>query len=67
MTTNFEASHRSDCGLPSNHLCPDFSSHYENAFDYLFPAGHRGPLTVEENEALEAHAEAEYLDCDGHG
>lgn len=56
----------------NNPLCPDFSSHWENAFDILYPTGRTSDgrksfqLTAEEDDAVVAAAEIEYLNCEGH-
>lgn len=56
----------------TNPRCPDFSSHSQNAFDQLFPAGRPDTtnMTHDEkiaiDEAVDAIAEAEYIDCEGH-
>lgn len=53
----------------TNPECPDFMAHYENAADRIIPD--RGGstcanVTPDEDEAIRAEAEAEYLNCEGH-
>jgi hypothetical protein len=68
VTNTEDSKYRAERGELSNPLCPDHSVHAENAFDYLYPAGRRGlpPLTAEEQELVDAEADAEYLACEGH-
>lgn len=57
--------HRSD--EAANPRCPDHSAHSENARDRLYPAGlPQRALTSDEFDAIDAEAEAEYLNCEGH-
>lgn len=51
----------------TNHLCPDFSSHHQNAAERYF-APHPVPDTLHAGEcdAIDADAEREYLACEGH-
>jgi len=56
---------------PTNPACPDHVSPWENAADYLFPDRPRARggvviLTPDESEQVDAHAMAEYLNCEGH-
>jgi hypothetical protein len=48
----------------ANAACPDYSSHWANACDALFPGVER--LTADQDEAAVAYAEAEYHNCEGH-
>jgi hypothetical protein len=48
----------------TNPECPDYSSHWQNACDALFPGV--DVLSPEQDEQASAHAEAEYLACEGH-
>lgn len=50
----------------TNTECPDFSSHQQNAVERLFPNADPNALTVEQGEAVDAEAEAEYRCCEGH-
>lgn len=54
------------CTLVSvtNPLCPDHTSHYDNAAERLFPGVERP--NAEQDEAILAEAEAEYRACEGH-
>lgn len=47
-----------------NPKCPDYSSHSENAQDMLYPDGL--PEGTWDWEAIDALAEVEYLNCEGH-
>lgn len=48
----------------TNPSCPDWSSHYDNVADRLFPGA--AVLSPEQDKAVLAEAEAEYRDCEGH-
>lgn len=48
----------------TNPQCPDHASHEQNAADRLFPG--LDVLNGEQDEAVLAEAEAEYLACEGH-
>jgi hypothetical protein len=48
----------------SNPECPDYSSHWLNACELLFPGV--DVLSVEQDELAVAHAEREYRACEGH-
>ncbi len=51
----------------TNHLCPDFEAHSQNAFERAYPKGIEGvEITAEDNERIDAEAEAEYQACEGH-
>ena len=56
--------------MTENPQCPNFSSHYQNAYDRLFPGTSTGEgrwqLTDDESELVDAEAEREYLACEGH-
>lgn len=47
-----------------NPLCPDYSSHYENAADRLYPGV--AVLSREQDEAVQKEAEEEERACEGH-
>lgn len=49
-----------------NPACPDYSAHYENATDRLFPDRWSNRLTGEQDAAVQVEAEAEYRACEGH-
>lgn len=57
---------RAERGESSNPLCPDHSSHSENAADRLFPDWTRRLLTAEEQALVDAEADLEYMACEGH-
>lgn len=50
----------------TNPLCPDYSSHEQNAADLLVPDWRGRSLSAEESEQVDAAAEAEYRACEGH-
>lgn len=51
----------------TNRKCPDYSSHYENAVDRLYPdKSGTHTLTREEDEAVIKEANKEYRACEGH-
>jgi hypothetical protein len=47
-----------------NPACPDYEAHAQNAADRLFP-GQR-VLSPEQDEEVQAAADAEYRACEGH-
>lgn len=52
-----------------NPRCPDYSSHSENAADRLFPelgGSSARFLSVDQMDLVDAAAEAEYQNCEGH-
>lgn len=51
----------------TNSLCPDYSSHYQNATERFF-GGRQVPevLSADEDAAILADAEVEYHCCEGH-
>ena len=49
-----------------NPACPDFTAHYENAADRLYPDRRTNCLTADEDAAVLAEAAAEYAACEGH-
>lgn len=53
-------------GHPSNSRCPDFSSHYENAADRIYPAWRTIAPDWQQRGAIDEEAESEYMSCDGH-
>jgi hypothetical protein len=58
-----DAAYRHELGHPSNPLCPDHSAHSENAAERLYP---RGIPKNADYELIDAEAEAEYMQCEGH-
>jgi hypothetical protein len=66
MTENLDAVHREYCGLPVNAKCDNYSLHSENAADLLVPGWAGRGLTEAERDAVDAEADAEYLNCEGH-
>lgn len=52
--------------MTENPQCPDYSSHEQNAIEALFPSAVPPFLTVAESDAVDAAAEAEYRECEGH-
>ena len=49
-----------------NPHCPDYSPHFENAVERMFPSGAPAVLSADQDEAASADAEAEYRACEGH-
>lgn len=50
-----------------NPNCPDYSSHYQNALDELFPDHDPVALLTRHQDELVSHkAHKDYLDCEGH-
>ncbi len=51
----------------TNHRCPDYSSHEQNARDRLFPGTTDETLfNITECDEITREAEAEYQACEGH-
>lgn len=61
-----DSEYREETGRPSNPLCPDYSAHDENVADLLFPDWTSRWLTQEEQERVDAEAQIEYMNCEGH-
>lgn len=49
-----------------NSQCPDYMSHAQNAEDTLYPNHGQIALTAEQSAAVDAMADAEYRECEGH-
>lgn len=49
-----------------NPRCPDHSAHSENVADLLFPDWTSRVLSPEEQAQVDAEAEVEYQNCEGH-
>lgn len=52
--------------MNENPKCPDFSSHFENAYDRLFPQWRSETLADDQYEVADAEGECEYQSCEGH-